>query len=152
MEDSDVDQGWIPYTSAEEGTRFLPKELPKNEAETRTQRSPWPRISILIHVLIACVWLSCSYAIVWKKGTSRESAGLWDLEFGIHPSDLSLLSLTCTAPAAEAIEYQTTVFEASGLDRTKPLNEYEGPPNRDNNMKWYELIDGKVSHRYIKPN
>lgn len=51
-----------------------------------------------------------------------------------------------TAAVAEAIEYETVVFDVSGGGtRDNPITPYEGPPTPEKDMRWYELIDGLSS-------
>lgn len=48
------------------------------------------------------------------------------------------------APIGEAIEYETAVFKISGGGtRQDPVTPYEGPPNLEKDIRWYELMNGK---------
>jgi len=61
-------------------------------------------------------------------------------------SGSSLTLITRTAAAAEAVEYETVVFKISGGGtRDDPVTPYEGPPTPEKDMRWYELMDGRLS-------
>jgi hypothetical protein len=56
------------------------------------------------------------------------------------------------AAVAEAIEYQTVVFQVSGGGtREHPITPYEGPPTPEKDMRWYELMDGNSDHTKKSP-
>ncbi|OJJ47404.1 hypothetical protein ASPZODRAFT_16085 [Penicilliopsis zonata CBS 506.65] len=49
------------------------------------------------------------------------------------------------SPVASAIEYEDIVFDLGGMGtREHPVTEYEGPPNEQNNLKWYGLINAGI--------
>jgi hypothetical protein len=44
------------------------------------------------------------------------------------------------------LRYETVTFDISGGGtREDPVTDYEGPPTPEKDMKWYELINGKLS-------
>lgn len=67
-----------------------------------------------------------------------------------HSFYSQILHTYCAGPAASAIEYHDVVFEMSGMGtREHPVTEYEGPPTAKNNLKWYEMLNGKVRTHYF---
>ncbi|KAJ5569720.1 uncharacterized protein N7459_009150 [Penicillium hispanicum] len=102
------------------------------QGEIESLESPSPSVfsrpaGIVIHALLATLWLSITWYILQRD---RGGPGLRALEF---------------APVASAIEYHDVVFDMSGMGtRANPVTEYEGPPSPENNIKWYELLNAGI--------
>ncbi|KAJ5971858.1 uncharacterized protein N7479_001776 [Penicillium vulpinum] len=98
------------------------------ESPAPPQQSVFLRpVGIAIHALLAVLWLSASWYIIYRD-TCR--LRLQALEFG---------------PTANSVEYKDVVFEMSGMGtRAHPVTEYEGPPTPANNVKWYELLSAGI--------
>ncbi|KAH0559383.1 hypothetical protein GP486_004107 [Trichoglossum hirsutum] len=81
----------------------------------------------LVHTIIAMLWLS----VFWTyTPLCRQS-----------PEALRPLELVA---AAEAISYETVIFDISGGGtRENPITPYEGPPTPEKDMRWWELINGQ---------
>jgi hypothetical protein len=117
----------------------------KTSTKSRASISRLHFIFAVLHMTFGLLWVSFLWSIVPVCRPTPEL--LRPLELRMFSLNLTICKFTDTgiAAVAEAIEYKTVVFDVSGGGtREDPITPYEGPPTPEKDMRWYELINGKI--------